>query len=35
MKTLSYIIDLAVFFTLLVVFETNWIVAFFISEIVG
>jgi len=35
MKTLSYIIDLAVFFILLYAFDVNWIVAFIISEIVG
>ena len=35
MKTLSYIIDLAVFFILLYVFDVNWIIAFIISEIVG
>ncbi len=35
MKTLSYIIDLTVFFVLLLVFDVNWIVAFIVSEIVG
>jgi hypothetical protein len=35
MKTICYIIDLAVFFILLFAFDVNWIVAFIISEIVG
>ena len=35
MKTISYIIDLAVFFILLFAFDANWIVALIISEIVG
>lgn len=35
MKTVSYIVDLAVFFILLYAFDVNWVVAFIISEIVG
>ena len=35
MKTLSYIIDLTVFFVLIGAFEVNWIIAFIISEVVG
>ena len=35
MKTLSYIIDLSVFFILIGAFEVNWIIAFIISEVVG
>ena len=35
MKTLSYVIDLLVFFILLYGFEVNWLVALVFSEIVG
>ena len=35
MKTVSYIVDLAVFFILLYAFEVDWIVAFIVSSIVG
>ncbi|MBN1991672.1 MAG: hypothetical protein JW953_03140 [Anaerolineae bacterium] len=35
MKTISYIVDLTVFFILIFAFDMNWIVAFIISEIVG
>jgi hypothetical protein len=34
-KTVSYIIDLMVFFVLLYGFEVDWIVAFIVSSLVG
>jgi len=35
MNTISYIVDLTVFFILLFIFDVNWIIAFIISAIIG
>ena len=35
MKTVSYIVDLAIFFALYFVFDTSWLVAFLVSSFIG